>query len=117
MGVTEGLGLLLATGASDCERVGDGLLAQPVNTLSALAYIVIGVWIGARFPTWAARVFGLLVVLVGIGSVAYHGWEGGGVEFVHDAAFSGALLFIAGFELVHSRLAGGRFPIERRSVG
>lgn len=115
--MTEGLGLLLATGASDCERIRDGFVAQPASTLSALAYVAVGIWIVVRFRQRVARVFGLLVVVVGVGSVGYHGWDDGRVEFVHDAAFSGALLFIAGFELVHSRLAGGRFPIERRSVG
>jgi len=107
----------LVTGASDCERIGDGFMAQPVSTVSALAYVAVGAWIVVRFQRRAARVFGLLVVLVGIGSIGFHGGDDDRVKFVHDLALPGVLLFIAGFELVHSRLAGVRFRIERRPAG
>ncbi len=30
-------------GGSDCEHIGQGLLAQPANTLSSLAYVLAGV--------------------------------------------------------------------------
>jgi hypothetical protein len=108
---------ILATGASDCERIRDGLLEQPVNTLSGVAYLAVGVWIVLRFHRPLARVFGLFVVFVGIGSIGFHGWDDPGVNFVHDLAFPGALVFIAGFEFVHSRVTGGRFAIERRAAG
>jgi len=108
---------LLATGASDCERIRDGLFEQPVNTLSGVAYLAVGIWIAARFRRPVGRVFGLFVVFVGVGSIGFHGWDDGAVNFFHDLAFPGALVFIAGYELVHSRLTGGRFPIERRPAG
>ena len=34
----------MALGAGDCERLHDGLIAQPVNTASALAYVAVGAW-------------------------------------------------------------------------
>ena len=38
----------MALGAGDCERLGDGLIAQPVNTASALAYVAVGAWLAGR---------------------------------------------------------------------
>jgi hypothetical protein len=114
--LTEGLGLVLATGASDCERISDGLLEQPVNTVSALAYIAVGVWVVLRFRRPAGLIFGLFAVFAGIGSIGFHGWDDPGVNFVHDLAFPGVLVFIAGFELVHSGVISGR-RIERRGAG
>jgi hypothetical protein len=37
-------------GAGDCERLHDGLVAQPVNTASALAYVAVGAWLVGRPP-------------------------------------------------------------------
>jgi hypothetical protein len=107
---------VLAAGASDCERIHDGFLDQPVGTVSALAYIVVGVWIASRFRRPAGRAFGLFAVFAGIGSIGFHGWDDPGVNFVHDLAFPGALVFIAGFELVHSGVISGR-RIQRRGAG
>jgi hypothetical protein len=38
----------VALGAGDCERLGAGLVAQPVNTASALAYLAVGAWLAGR---------------------------------------------------------------------
>ena len=35
-------------GESDCEQIRTGLIAQPVNTLSSLAYVAGGGWVAAR---------------------------------------------------------------------
>jgi hypothetical protein len=94
---------LLAAGASDCERISSGFFAQPINAISSVAYVIVGVWVVARFPRTVARVFGLFVVFVGVGSIGYHGWDDGSVDFVHDLAFPGALGFIALYELTHLR--------------
>ena len=69
----------MALGAGDCERLHDGLVAQPVNTASALAYLAVGVWlVGGALPPGAAPhrrrlAFGLAVAAAGVGSVDYHG--------------------------------------------
>jgi hypothetical protein len=107
---------VLAAGASDCERIRHGFLDQPVSTVSALAYIIVGVWIAIRFRRPAGRGFGLFAVFAGVGSIGFHGWDDPGVNFVHDLAFPGALVFIAGFELVHSGVISGR-RIQRRGIG
>jgi hypothetical protein len=88
-------------GESDCETIGSGFLAQPVNALSSLAFSVVGlaaVW-------WATRVagnervvrivFGVLMVLTGVGSVMFHGPQGPGSQFGHDATFLVTVWFVA----------------------
>jgi hypothetical protein len=94
---------LLAAGASDCEQVGRALFEQPANTVSGLAYVAVGAWIALRFGQPIARAFGVFVVLTGIGSIGYHGWDDGRVNLFHDLAFPCALLFIVVYELTHRR--------------
>jgi hypothetical protein len=66
---------------SDCERIHDGLLAEPVNALSSFAYIAAGVWVWRR-----DRPAGAALVVAGAGSVAYHGFGGGVAHVWHDAS-------------------------------
>lgn len=78
-------------GASDCEALGGGLLAQPVNALSSLAYVVVGVLVVVRarqLDSPAARrvsaVLAVLLVAVGVGSVIFHGPQPTGARVLHD---------------------------------
>lgn len=76
-------------GASDCEAVREGVLAQPIATLSSLAFVGTGLWLATRLPdTGRARAgaatYAGLVTLVGLGSVAYHGPQLPGAELAHD---------------------------------
>jgi hypothetical protein len=74
---------VLALGGSDCEALRDGLLGQPINTLSSLAYVAAGAYVlrrgGPAAPAWALGA-------VGVGSVLYHGPMPPGAEAVHDGA-------------------------------
>jgi len=74
---------LLALGASDCETLRDGWLAQPVNTLSSVAYVVAGAYVlrrgGPRLPA-------LALAAVGVGSVLYHGPMTPGAGLAHDGS-------------------------------
>lgn len=95
------LSLYARIGESDCESIASGVLAQPVNTLSSLAYSIVGIVIVG----WAFRangqerlvriVFGVLMVATGAGSVMFHGPQGQGSQFFHDVTFLLALLFFA----------------------
>ncbi|HEY7605217.1 MAG TPA: hypothetical protein VID07_00410 [Actinomycetes bacterium] len=79
----------MALAAGDCERLHDGLIAQPVNTASALAYVAVGAWLlGRRQP-----VFGLAVAAAGIGSLDYHGPGSPAARLLHD----GGLYAVAGY--------------------
>lgn len=87
-------------GGSDCETIGSGVFAQPINTVSSLAYSVIGVFllgwafaVSGRERTYRL-VFGVLMVSTGIGSVLFHGPQTGGSQFAHDITFLLTLWFL-----------------------
>jgi hypothetical protein len=90
----------VALGAGDCERLHDGLIAQPVNTASALALVAVGAWLAGQglrtgaVPVRPATVgFGLVVAAAGVGSVDYHGPGSPAARLLHD----GTLYAVAGF--------------------
>lgn len=74
---------LLALGGSDCEVLHGGVLGQPVNALSSLAYVVAAAYVLRR---GGPPVMALALALVGIGSVLYHGPMPPGAGPVHDAS-------------------------------
>jgi hypothetical protein len=85
----------VALGAGDCERLHDGLLAQPVNTASALAYVAVGAWLagrGQRRDQGGMVAFGLAVAACGVGSVDYHGTGSPAARLLHD----GSLYLVVG---------------------
>jgi hypothetical protein len=77
--------VLLALGGSDCEALRDGWLAQPVNSLSSLAYVVAGAYVLRRGGP-GTPALGLALASVGVGSVLYHGPMPPGAELVHDGS-------------------------------
>ncbi|HKY66990.1 MAG TPA: hypothetical protein VJM49_11495 [Acidimicrobiales bacterium] len=74
---------LLALGGSDCEALHRGVLGQPVNGMSSLAYVVAAGYVLHRGGPPAPA---LALALVGVGSVLYHGPMPPGAGFVHDAS-------------------------------
>ena len=114
----------LGLGASDCERLRDGLVAQPVNTASAAAYLLAGAWLAgralpARTPERRERLaFGLVVAAVGVGSVDFHGPGSPAARWLHDAALCAALSFVAVHDLaVLSRSRIRALPAAAASAG
>jgi hypothetical protein len=97
----------VALGAGDCERLHDGLIAQPVNTASALALVAVGAWLAGRGlragagglgPARGQTVaFGVAVAAAGIGSVDYHGPGSPAARLLHD----GSLYAVAGLVVWH----------------
>ena len=64
-----------------CEATTGGLIAQPVDTVSSLAFVILGVWtLGARrgLPGPGTRehrlvpIAGVLLIIIGLGSFFYH---------------------------------------------
>lgn len=77
-------------GATDCERLRSGPVAQPVNTFTSLGYVA-----GAAVVLGRARradpdghlnavVYSTFMALVGAGSVAFHGPQPPGAKLMHD---------------------------------
>lgn len=75
---------------SDCEPIRDGVILQPVNAATALAYVAAGAWLlwrWRRHPTpWLLRGYATAAALVGVGSAAFHAIGGAAAQVVHDAS-------------------------------
>lgn len=99
-------------GASDCERIRNGRLAQPVNAVTSAAYCAAGWVVVARCRERAADrrpevgTYALLLGLVGVGSVAYHGPQVRGSTALHDWPIPTLLGVVAVTPLARRR--GGR---------
>ncbi|MDH3399141.1 MAG: ceramidase, partial [Acidimicrobiia bacterium] len=89
--------------AADCERLLDGFLAQPVNAVSSLAFVLAGmsVFVRRRGASGRALVgaFSVTLIAVGIGSWAFHGPGGTTADWVHDASITALLVLIVSVEL------------------
>jgi hypothetical protein len=90
--------------AADCEFLAAGFLAQPINAVSSLAFVVAGFLLflagtrgGFRGPLAAA--FSATLVAVGIGSVAFHGPGGVVADWVHDGSITALLVLIGAAEI------------------
>jgi hypothetical protein len=92
-------------GSTDCERIGTGLLSQPINALTSLAFVPAGLWIARRRP--GRREFATLTALVGVGSFLAHGPRWPGSVWAHDVTLAWSLAAIA---------ADGWSPSRRRAV-
>jgi hypothetical protein len=97
-------------GGSDCEQALAGLLAQPVNALSSLAFIPVGVLtvVAAMRATGRLRlhlaVFAGALIAVGLGSFAYHGPQPAWAGPAHD----GSIVLALGCAILLAATAGGR---------
>jgi hypothetical protein len=68
---------------ADCESFHDGLLAEPVNSLSSLAYVAAGAWVWRQ-----DRPRGAALMAVGVGSFAYHARGGTAAHVLHDGSIA-----------------------------
>lgn len=97
-------------GCTDCERLREGPVAQPVNTATSLAFVAAGGAVLVRQRRSARRTevaaFAALLGLVGAGSVAFHGPQPRGAKAMHDWPIAGLLALTAATPAV--RLLAGR---------
>jgi hypothetical protein len=109
------LSLITAIGESDCESIGVGVLAQPVNAFSSLAFVVFGfiVLFSMRAQGQTERVnrliIAMLMIATGIGSVLFHGPQGPASHFLHDVT-----ILLTMTAIVAMNLAGILEWTERR---
>jgi len=71
----------------DCERIRPGLIGQPANTVSSLAFVAAAVPIarhGRRTASRAWLAVAAAAAVEGVGSVGYHGPGGRVAKAVHD---------------------------------
>jgi predicted membrane channel-forming protein YqfA (hemolysin III family) len=101
---------VIRLGGSDCEHALAGLLAQPVNALSSLAFIPVGVLtvVAAMRATGWLRlhlaVFAGALIAVGLGSFAYHGPQPAWAGPAHD----GSIVLALACAIVPAATAGRR---------
>ncbi len=93
-----------AIGESDCEELHKGDLVQPVNALSSLAYVGVGIAIAVqalRTGRTVARslVYAACLSAVGLGSVMFHGPQPDGSRVMHDLPILVTVLFIVNHDL------------------
>lgn len=86
-------------GETDCEELGDGWLVQPVNALTSLAYVGVGIAIAVVAVRRLDRplhslVYAAAVAAIGMGSVAFHGPQPAGSRVMHDLPILIAAVFI-----------------------
>ena len=93
---------LLALAEGDCELPVGGLLGQPSNTASSLAFVVAGAWLLSRAHHdggWRWGTLGVAAVAAGIGSVAYHGPMPAAGQFLHDIGLVSMPLTVGAIEV------------------
>ncbi|MFQ5554277.1 MAG: hypothetical protein ACE5GC_02755 [Acidimicrobiia bacterium] len=78
----------------DCEQLRASWPAQPVNTMSALALVAVGMVFVWRGPS-RLRVIGLVVTATGAGSVVFHGGPSRSTEWAHDSSLALLVLSLA----------------------
>ncbi len=90
---------------ADCERLVEGWLAQPANAVSSLAFVLVGLLVPmlgrlrSGAPGLIAGAMGASLVLVGIGSVAFHGPGGPVSDWIHDGTITMLLVLVVFLEL------------------
>jgi hypothetical protein len=77
--------------AADCERILQTWWGQPVNTITAAAFIAAGALVWFRRRDAAT---GVLVASIGVGSIAFHGPMPVWGEFVHDLSIVVTLVWV-----------------------
>jgi peptidoglycan/LPS O-acetylase OafA/YrhL len=109
-------------GESDCEAIEPGLLAQPINALTSLGYVVAGIVVLLMLTPQQRRgvggLYALLLALIGVGSVIFHGPQTPGAKFLHDAPIAALLALIVLIVIVRWRRGQQIFPgaTKRRVV-
>jgi hypothetical protein len=106
-------------GLSDCERIRHGVVKQPVNAATSLAYLAAaaGLTVPARRSNGVHRAalgwYAASLAAAGVGSVAYHGPQPWWAGKVHDASIAASL---AGAVLVAGTAQPATLPPLRRQL-
>jgi len=87
--------------AADCEAIGEGLLRQPINSITAFAFVAAGLWMVTRTDR---RWVGIAVTATGFGSFLFHGPMPPAAEWAHDVTLAWLLLVVAGTDTRWERI-------------
>lgn len=98
--------MFFVAAAVDCESLHSGWPQQPVNAWSSLAFVAVGGVLAIRGRSPAGRLVGVGAVLVGVGSLLFHGDDGDFGAWLHDWSIAALLLFL----IFSMRWGGGERP-------
>ena len=87
--------------AADCEAIGSGLLGQPVNSVTTIAFVGAGLWVMVRRPD--RRWVGVGLIATGLGSFLFHGPMPTAAEWAHDVTLAWLILLVAGTGMTWER--------------
>ncbi len=97
-------------GATDCESIGEGWLAQPVGAFSSLAFVAGAGWLwwtrGGPKAGTAATAYAAIMGSVGVGSWWFHGPQGAPAQLMHDGTIAVLVAAAVGVPLL--RVLRGR---------
>ena len=79
--------------SSDCELITSGFLGQPVNTLTTLAFVIVGLVVARRS---SLRWVGIALIATGVGSFLFHGPMPPGSQWAHDLSLVWLIVVVAG---------------------
>lgn len=89
----------------DCELITEAFPAQPINTLSSLAFVIAAAYLWRR----SHRLFGAVTAFVGVGAILFHGTPSVAASAVHDGALVAA--FLGSGVLAWRRIRVGDLPL------
>lgn len=84
---------------TDCEAYHGGVVAQPVNTITSLGFVVVGLGLvirglRRRRADHADLIYGTTLMAIGLGSAAFHGPQPRGAQMAHDIPIYAAIYYI-----------------------
>jgi hypothetical protein len=104
--------VVLSAVSVDCEQLRDGLVAQPANTLSSLAFVVAGICIVMQARRDVINrdgiVVGVAAVATGIGSAAFHSANTTPAHWLHDTTLVTVFALVAIRHLGRKRVSLAR---------
>lgn len=114
--LTYALGLLQRLGSSDCERIAQGFLHQPMNAVSSLAFVVAGtaIFLHGRqriadgIMLFRLSLLSMTAAAVGVGSFLFHGPMPGIARWLHDASIMALLWMLV---VIAGRASGPLVPL------
>jgi hypothetical protein len=95
---------------ADCELLHAGLLDEPANAVSSLAYVAAGLWVARHH-----RGRGAALIATGAGSFAYHGFGGTVAHVLHDGSIAVVAVLVA-LALPHAVAAWRGRPVVHGAV-
>lgn len=101
---------MLSGAAVDCERILESWWGQPVNTCTAFAFVLAGLWVFFRDGSVSTSA---LITGVGAGSIAFHGPMPIWGEFLHDLTIGWVLIWVILTETKRTRF----WPVAFSGVG